>query len=79
VICIVLQTDVAGPMKEARERKCEEHLIKFGFTSVVVKGDERSQCLEYAVKCWQITELRSWVGNCGKTEKWRSLFVRRHF
>jgi hypothetical protein len=45
VIFIVVQTDVAVSMKDIRKRKCQEYFIKFGFTSIVINGSERLQCV----------------------------------
>jgi hypothetical protein len=37
---------MAGPLKAARKRKYQEELIiKYGFTSVVINAEERSQCV----------------------------------
>jgi hypothetical protein len=36
VIFTVVQTDVAGPMKDKRKGKYQEDFIKFGFTSIVM-------------------------------------------
>jgi hypothetical protein len=40
VIFIVVQTDVAGPVKDTRKRKYKEDFIKFGFNSIVINGNE---------------------------------------
>jgi hypothetical protein len=42
VVCnfILVQTDVAGPMKDTRERKYQEDFVKSVFTSIVINGDK---------------------------------------
>jgi hypothetical protein len=45
VIFIIVQNDVAGQMKDTRKSKYKENFIKFGFTSIVINGDERLQCM----------------------------------
>jgi hypothetical protein len=39
----VMQTDMAGPRKDMRRRN-QYDFIKFGFSSVVINGEERPQC-----------------------------------
>jgi hypothetical protein len=34
---------MAGPLKDMRKRKYQEEVIKYGFTSVVLNGEERPQ------------------------------------
>jgi hypothetical protein len=36
---------MAGPFKDTRKRKYREELIKYGFTSIVINGEERPQCV----------------------------------
>jgi hypothetical protein len=36
---------MAGPLKDTRKRKYQEEFIKYGFTSVVISGEERPQCV----------------------------------
>jgi hypothetical protein len=36
---------MAGPLKDTRKRKYREELIKYGFTSIVINGEERPQCV----------------------------------
>jgi hypothetical protein len=43
VICIVVQTDLAVSLKDAKKIKYQEEFMKFGFTSVVSNGDEWPQ------------------------------------
>jgi hypothetical protein len=44
VIFIVVQTDVVEQMKVTRKRKYQKDFVKFGFTSIIINGDERPQC-----------------------------------
>jgi hypothetical protein len=39
-MCIVVQTDMAGPMKGKWKRKYEGNYIKYVFTSVIINGDK---------------------------------------
>jgi hypothetical protein len=36
---------MAGALKDTRKRKYEEEFIKYGFTSVVINGEESLQCM----------------------------------
>lgn len=40
-----MPTDVAGPVKDTRKMNYPEYIVKFVFTSVVIKGDEMPQCV----------------------------------
>jgi hypothetical protein len=35
---------MAGPLKDTRKRKYQGEFIKYGFTSIVISGEERPQC-----------------------------------
>jgi hypothetical protein len=43
---------MAGPLKDTRKRKYQEEFIKYGFTSIVIKGEEWPQC----VICCEVLE-----------------------
>jgi hypothetical protein len=43
---------MAGPLKDTRKRKYRQELIKYGFTSIVINGEERRQC----VICCEVLE-----------------------
>jgi hypothetical protein len=36
---------MAGPLKDARKRKYQEELIKYGFAAKVINREERRQCV----------------------------------
>jgi uncharacterized protein YhfF len=36
---------MAGPLKGTRNRKYQDEFIKYGFTSIVINGEERPQCV----------------------------------
>jgi hypothetical protein len=50
---------MAGPLKDTRERKYLEELIKYRFTSIVINGEERPQC----VICCEVLENESFKVN----------------
>jgi hypothetical protein len=50
---------MAGPLKDTRKRKYQEEFIKYGFTSVVISGEERPQC----VICCEVLANESFKAN----------------
>jgi hypothetical protein len=39
------QTNVAGTMKDETKGKYQEDFVQFGFTSIVINGEEKPQCV----------------------------------
>jgi hypothetical protein len=50
---------MAGPLKDTKKMKYEEEFMKHGFTSVVINGKERPQC----VKCCEVLANESFKVN----------------
>jgi hypothetical protein len=50
---------MAGPLKDKRKRKYQEEFLKYGFTSVVISGEERPR---YVI-CCEVLENESFKVN----------------